>query len=239
MFRLLFVFILPLFYQSIDYQYVFSKDYENAREFMTKNAYLFLDYSSSFNTDPEIIMPVLFPEAIRYSIVSNYLETKSLELAYVYSGSADYSIGFFQMKPSFIENLEEMIKNQPEKLFKYDSLLINENLTITEIRRERINRLKNLEYQIAYANCMYDILKIIYPHIFLYDKPSQIKFISTAYNHGFLTGEKEILEYSTRAFFPMNGKNNTSRFVYNEISLYFYENDLPPIIRKINNFAHI
>jgi hypothetical protein len=239
MLRILFVFILPLFYQSFDYQYIFSKDYENAREFMKKNASLFIDYSSSFQTDPEIIMPVLFPEAIRYSVVRNYLEIKSLELAYVYSGSADYSIGFFQMKPSFIENLEEMIRKQPEKLFKYDSLLINESLSVTEIRKERINRLKNLDYQIVYTNCMYDILKIIYPDIFLCDKPTQIKFISTAYNHGFLTGEKEILDYSNKAFFPMNGKNNTSRFVYNEISLYFYENDLPAIVRKIDNFTHI
>jgi hypothetical protein len=237
--RILFVFILPLFYHSVDYQQIFSKDYENAREFMTKNASLFINYSSSFQTDPEIIMPVLFPEAIRFSIVSNYLEIKSLELAYVYSGSADYSIGFFQMKPSFIEDLEQMIMKQPEKLSKYDSLLIDDSLTITEIRKVRINRLKNLDYQIVYANCMYDILKIIYPDIFLYDKPAQIKFISTAYNHGFLTGEKEILDYSNRAFFPMNGKNNTSSFVYNEISLYFYKNDLPRIVGKINTFAHI
>jgi len=231
------ILICLLFYQSVDYQIVFSDDYNNARQFMSKNADLFIRYSESFNTDPEIIMPILFPEAIRYSIISDYLETKSLELAYVYSGSADFSIGFFQMKPSFIEDLEKTIRSEPEKLEEYDSLLISDNYSVIEIRKTRIDRLKKIEFQIAYANCLYDITKIIYPEIFKFDKDFQIKFISTAFNHGFLSGQKEIMEYSNRAFFPLSGKNNTPRFIYNEISLFFYRNDLPHIVSKKNNFA--
>jgi len=45
---------------------------------------LFLEYSKQYNTDVEIIIPIVFPEAIRYSIIKDYLETKSLELTYVY-----------------------------------------------------------------------------------------------------------------------------------------------------------
>jgi hypothetical protein len=232
MLRVLLVFLLPVFFQSIDYRNVFSDDYDKALLFITKNTDLFLDYSSSYQTDPEIIIPVLFPEAIRYSIISDFLETKSLELAYVYSGSADFSIGFFQMKPSFIENLEKTIGKYPEKLAKYNSLLIPFNSSLSEIRKERIKRLEKLDYQIAYANCLYDILKIIYPQVFNYDKAFQIKFISTAFNHGFLTGQKEILEFAEKAFFPFSGKNNSGKYVYNEISLYFYENDLPGIVSK-------
>jgi hypothetical protein len=233
MFRLVLVLIAALSFQSIDYRNVFYNDYDTALNFMSKNAGMFLNYSASFQTDPEIIMPVLFPEAIRYSIVADYLETKSLELSYVYAGSPDFSIGYFQMKPSFVEDLEKEISKYPDKLIKYDSLLIPANKTIPEIRRERIDRLKKLEYQVIYANCMYDVLKIIYPSVFKKDKSFQIKFISTAYNHGFLSGQKEILDYSTKAFFPLNGKNNTRRYIYNEISLYFFQNDLPGIVSKI------
>ena len=232
MLRPLLVFLILLFFQSIDYRSVLKSDYQKAVQFISDHSKLFLKYSSATNTDPEVIISVLFPEAIRYSIINDYIETKSLEIAYVYSGSADFSIGFFQMKPSFVESLEEYIKTHPENLVKYDTLLIPGDNTLPEIRRIRLERLKKLEYQIVYANCLYDIMKIIYPDIFLYDKSYQIKFISTAYNHGFLTGQEEILEYSSKAFFPLSGKNNTPKHVYSEISLYFFYNDLPSIVNK-------
>ncbi|MCB8999028.1 MAG: hypothetical protein H6540_03025 [Bacteroidales bacterium] len=233
MLRLLFILLLPLSFQSIDYSNVFQRDYSNALEVMKVNSGLFSEYSHKYNTDPEIIMPVLFPEAIRYSIISDFLETNSLELVYVYAGSADFSIGRFQMKPSFVENLENAIDTHPEALAKYSALLIPGDRNSPEVRKERIARLKSLNYQILYANCFFDIIKIIYPSVLKMDKVSQIKFISTAYNHGFLTGQKEIKEYSEKAFFPFNGKNNTSRYVYNEISLYFYNHDLPLILCKL------
>jgi len=232
MLRILIVFLAALFFESIDYKKAFSDNYTRALDFVSENTGLIVSYSAAYDTDPEIIMPVLFPEAIRYSIVSDYLETKSLELAYVYSGSTDFSIGYFQMKPSFVENLEKSILSYPQALSKYDSLLIPEDWQLTEIRKERLNRLKKLEYQVAYVNCMYDILKILHPSIFKHSKEFQIQFVSTAFNHGFLSGQDEILEYSEKAFFPLNGKNNTPRYKYSEISLYFYKNDLPLILSK-------
>ncbi len=233
MLRITLVLLSFLLIQSSDYRSVFSDDYDNALHFMGENTDKFMEFSKSYDTDPEIIMSVLFPEAIRFSIVSNYLETKSLELAYVYAGSTDFSIGYFQMKPSFVENIENtIIKYQPE-LNKYDTLLIPSYTTLPEIRKERINRLKNLDYQVLYANCLFDVIRLLYPEIFNADKATQIKFISTAFNHGFLTGKDEITEYLDKAFFPMAGKNNTERYVYNEISLYFYINDLPKIVSKL------
>jgi hypothetical protein len=177
-------------------------------------------------------MSVVFPEAIRYSIISDYLETKSLEITYVYSGSADFSIGCFQMKPSFIEDIEETILKYPEKLSNYDTLVISGKFSESEIRQKRLSHLKILDYQIVYTNCLCDIMKILYPEIFNYDKPFQIKFISTAFNHGFLSGLEEISDYSSRPFFPLNGKNNTPKYVYSDISFFFYQNDLPMIVSK-------
>jgi len=233
MLKSFFLILTPLFILlPANYRSIFSDDYGRALSFMSEHSQIFFDYSASFNTDPEIIMPVLFPEAIRYSIIRDYLETKSLELAYVYAGAADFSIGYFQMKPSFVENLEQTILRYPDKLGKYDSLLISGRIQLQDIRKERIDRLKRLEYQVVYANCLYDILKIFHPEIFSLDKAYQIKFISTAFNHGFLSGQEEILEYTDKAFFPFNGKNNTEKYVYNEISLFFYHHDLPGIVSK-------
>lgn len=221
-----------LYFTSFNYQSIFSRNYNEAKLFMSTHADLFIEYSNAYQTDLDIIMPILFPEAIRYSIVSDYLQTKSLELVYVNTGEVDFSIGYFQMKPSFVNDLEEVIKKHPVQLAKYDSLKINGKKDITEIRKTRIDRLKQIEYQVAYANCLYDVMKIMYPEVFSEDKAFQIKFISTAFNHGFLTGQEEILAYTSKAFFPLNGRNNTQKYVYNDISLYFYINDLPQIVDK-------
>lgn len=232
------IFILFIFQlHSLDFRKVFHTDYVSALDFISENSSRFYYYSDTYQTDPEIIMSVLFPEAIRYSIVKDFFEIRSLEIAYVYSGTTDFSIGYFQMKPSFAEELENQIKEYPSILKKYNVLLLSENQSIIEARKIRVARLKDIDYQILYANCFYDVLRIIYPSAFNLDRISQIRFISTAYNHGFLAGFDEIQEYSSKAFFPLNGKNNTQKYVYNEVSVYFYENDLPQIISKKDNFA--
>ena len=239
MYRLFLIFLFPVLLNSLDYKTIFRNDYDNALQFMSDNYNLFLEYSSLYNTDPEIIMSVLFPEAIRYSIIRDYLETKSLELAYVYAGTADFSIGYFQMKPSFAESIEQMVREKGKMLDKYDSLLIPEEKSMLEIRKTRIERLRKLEYQVVYANCLYDIIRLEYPEIFYSDKAHQIRFISTAYNHGFLCGQEEILDYASKAFFPMNGKNKTDKFVYHEISLYFFYNDFPGIVSRNQNYSSL
>ena len=57
---------------------------------------------------PSNVLPIVFPELIRYSLFRDYLETTMLERLYVKEGTsgADFSIGHFQMKPSFAEKIE-------------------------------------------------------------------------------------------------------------------------------------
>lgn len=64
---------------------------------------------------------------MRYSIVSDFLETEILELSYVDYGLdyADFSIGKFQiqMKPSFVEQLEAAICDSPLLSERYQKLI--------------------------------------------------------------------------------------------------------------------
>ena len=53
-------------------------------------------------------LAVVFPEIVRYSDLEDLIQIRALKVLYVQYGRkyADFSVGHFQMKPSFIEQLE-------------------------------------------------------------------------------------------------------------------------------------
>lgn len=99
---------------------------------------------------------VVFPEMLRYVLWKDLFETAALELLYVRYGStkADFSIGWFQMKPSFAEKLEREIYTYPELVMHYSDLSTYSipNNDSVDIRSERIKRLKQLSWQLKYLN---------------------------------------------------------------------------------------
>ncbi len=57
--------------------------------------------------DPLFAESVVWPEHARYNPVRDRLETSAVRPAYILTGkSLDFSLGAFQMKPSFVEKLE-------------------------------------------------------------------------------------------------------------------------------------
>ena len=92
---------------SSKYYKIFGNDYKNALNYFKKYKTFSRNILKENNVDAEIIIPILFPERIRYSIVRDFFETAFLEAIYTSQGSdyIDFSIGDFQMKPSFIEKL--------------------------------------------------------------------------------------------------------------------------------------
>ena len=69
---------------------------------------------------------VVFPEIVRYSAIRDKIEITLLKALYINLGEdyADFSIGQFQMKPSFAEALHKkapMLKGRLRKLFQEKS----------------------------------------------------------------------------------------------------------------------
>ena len=63
--------------------------------------------------DPLIAESVVWPEMERYTRLQDLAETAAVYGTYITTGGGpDYSIGLFQMKPSFIENLEKQYDGQ-------------------------------------------------------------------------------------------------------------------------------
>jgi hypothetical protein len=87
-----------------NYYEIFGADYEYAVNKIEENSW-WADTLVKNNIDPQFALSVIFPELIRYSSISDFIEVKALEVLYVQYGKdySDFSIGLFQMKPEFAE----------------------------------------------------------------------------------------------------------------------------------------
>jgi hypothetical protein len=170
-------------------------------------------------------LSVVFPEVIRYNSFSDYIETKTLEWVYVDFGAekADFSVGLFQMKPSFVEKLEEASKSDPS-VFRpfHDILSYPATLSAVEIRRMRVARLQNFETQLSYAQVFLLICNTKFKSEVFADTKEKIKFYAAAYNFGFDKDVKDIKAWTTRKAFPYGVKFKGKQMIYSEVSANFY-----------------
>lgn len=167
------------------------------------------------------ILSIAFPEIIRYNSFSDYIETSTNRILYINKGkkASDFSTGYFQMKPSFIEDLENYVSNT-ESLQQYRSILIQKK-TDKEKRKERIDRLENFQWQLRYLKVFWHALEYKYKHIKFKNENEKIRLYATAYNYGFTKPEKEIIKYQSIKVFPFGERINTEKFAFADFSIDF------------------
>lgn len=190
-----------------------------------------------FGVQPEVAESVIFPELIRYSIFQDRMETGAVKSLYVTKGTGgcDFSIGRFQMKPSFAETLEKrwMRSGLARQYNLYFDTKDNETA-----RRIRISRLEDEEWQCVYLAVF---LKMLYLDYGSFDKNGehtqngldtlpireQVRLAAAAYNRGCRWvnagyGPLEELRERSRekqfhtAIIP---NKNTKRYVYGDIAV--------------------
>ena len=146
-----------------------------------------------FDIDPAIAEAVVWPEMERYQRLQDYMETAANYGTYITTGGGpDFSIGVFQMKPSFIEALEKAWMRSGLAR-KYE--LWFDTADNATARRIRISRLMKEEWQVIYLGVF---LRLLYHSYGSYDKQGewvqagletlppeeQVRLAATAYNRG-------------------------------------------------------
>ncbi len=205
-----------------NYRAIFGGDYTEAEQFLSKESYRFYEVCAN-DSEVAILKAMVFPEVLRYSYFRNSIETTFLELLYVNHGTegADFSIGRFQMKPSFLERLEKEIE---QKLSNQALTFEYQLKEIKEIRKERITRLQTLEWQIKYLNAFYNIIKLEWGDDFPQKKENQIKWLATAYNRGTYKNLLKLKKHVANKYFPYGASYPLEQFCYAEIAYDFYLN---------------
>ncbi len=204
-----------------EYEKSYPTDFYEAIDFMKQNKTLFMQEFGKEVGEVRVIAAIAFPEMVRYSELSNMFETATIETLYVRFGTkyADFSIGIFQMKPSFIENIELYLKDNRLSGFT-DVWQYSEELEY-DIRQKRITRIKTLKWQLRYLRAFYAIIAHKFPSQ-LIGTEEKVRFLAAAYNRGFDKTAGEILRWSKVIAFPHGLRYTGKQYNYSDIAYYFY-----------------
>jgi hypothetical protein len=168
-------------------------------------------------------LAIVFPEMIRWSVFKDFFETTALEMMYVNNGksSADFSIGYFQMKPSFVEELENYIAEH-RSVQNLNFIILNDK-TPKDCRAERIKRLKQWSWQVRYAHVYWLIAKDIFKDKIFKNENERVRFYATAYNYGFLKPVADIERWQMKVAFPYGAQYKGNQVSYGDLAVEFFE----------------
>ncbi len=203
-----------------DYQRAFSSSYNDALDFLKENKVLIKKEISKYKAPLELLIPAVFPETVRYSGMKDHVETFTLNLLYVRFGPsyANFSIGRFQMKPSFIEELEQAVIKR--KITRFYFITRFESTDEKEIRQERVNRLGSLAWQLRYLSCFQAVVAQRFD-MDGFSEEKKIRFLAAAYNRGFQNNQAEIERWMYIKAFPYGRAHRGTQYAYADIAWHF------------------
>jgi hypothetical protein len=200
----------------------YYKDCQKAKEFFSEHESQFEAAAKTSGLSSKFLFSIVAPEISQYSYLSNKVETYSLKVFYVQKGStyANFSIGIFQMQPSFIESMENYIIADKCLKVKFAKFLF-EKPNKRQTRVERIKRLNDVEWQIDYLALFCVIINHKFADTTFTTEENKLHFYANAYNSGFHRTE-EALKSVKGSYFPHFSKQ---KYKYSDIAVWFYQDE--------------
>jgi hypothetical protein len=218
----LFSLTISAFSRQPDYKTIFGKDWNKAEQFLSENEAWMKQMASRYRISYPLVVAVIFPELVRYSAIRDKIEITLLKTLYINLGSeySDFSIGPFQMKPSFAEFIcskAETLRAEPGNWFR--RRVHKENTW--EFRKSIVMDLENADTQFLYLAAFIKICERNY-NLEESDETEKVKILSSAYNCGPDKSLEKVKEMADRKFF--NTKlYKTENYSYSDVSLYWYK----------------
>lgn len=206
------------------YEVIFAEDYKQALNYIRQNSQAFKTSATRYRHSPELLTCIVFPELLRYSMISDFLETSALDYIYLSGGSsaADFSIGHFQMKPSFAEQLETALEQSDSLNTKYKAVLSYPCGKGFRQRSQRLQRLKSTSWQLIYLNAFVDVVAEKFKDLRFNSTEDSLRFYASAYNGGFCRQAEEIRTGAGQCLFPYGTGYEGSQYAYSDVSVYFH-----------------
>jgi hypothetical protein len=202
--------------EKTDYKKVFGSKYTWAVDWLKQNDELIHEYASAFSIPDKELKAIVFPELIRYNTFFNALEIESLKYLYVKEGKsyADFSVGYFQMKPSFGEMIEVDALNLLPAKYRNESGWKIKTTDDEQSRKERVKRLSNVRQQLIYLCALYKLCENRFMNTGITSAEERVKLFATCYNAGYRRSYK-----SLRSFMS---KNHYYNYNYASVSAYYF-----------------
>ena len=208
---------------STNYQKTFGDDWDDAVRFVKVHHEEWQQEFDLFDVDSRVAEAIVFPELIRYSMWQDEIERAAVNGLYVMKGreGADFSIGRFQMKPSFAEEVEQAWnRSSLSKEYGFVFNLQSNN----EARRSRIRRLSTMEGQCRYLAIFIRLLQQRHPQLSQQPTKDQVRFLATAYNRSFNVSYEQIRQMQRERHFHTDviKTRRTRLYVYADIAASFF-----------------
>lgn len=210
--------------QSADYREIFGSNWDKALAFENENRSWMRPILERNHIPYDIAVAVIFPELVRYSALRDKMEITLLKALYINLGEqyANFSIGQFQIKPTFAEIIRRDGPGALGHKSGIDFKQPKEFDDMSEYRKSIVTDLEKTETEFTYVVAFYKICEKKYG-INNMDEHEKLKFIATAYNYGIDKSEEEILRMTDRKYF--NTKLiRTENYSYADVALFWYEN---------------
>lgn len=204
---------------QLDYKGIFGERYNEAILYLSAEKWMD-EMLIQENINPCFAKAIIFPEVIRYSVLKDKMELQGLFTLYVQYGSnyANFSVGRFQMKPTFAELIEKDINTnlgiKPEK-YAIDTLFTSSS------RLTRIKRLESPRWQVQYLIWFIRLMDKKYPEGNWNSNSEKLVFYATAYNCGYTNTKTYINEMRKRQLFHTSLFDTGTKYNYADICLSY------------------
>jgi hypothetical protein len=209
--------------QSPDYPAIFGTDWNKAEQFVKDNRYWIEPVLHKNHISYPMAVAVIFPELIRYSALRDKMEITLLKALYINLGDeyANFSVGHFQMKPSFAQRIREQAGSVLPVRSGIRFQRRSDYEDPAEYRKSIISDLEDPEKEFNYLVAFFRICDKNYRTNRL-GEIERLNFLATAYNFGIDKSSQEIEKMIGRKFF--NTKLfTTENYSYADVSLYWYK----------------
>lgn len=206
--------------ETTDISLALGNRYYDAVEYLEKNTWIY-DTIVKANISPELAFSIVFPSLTRYTAIRDIMETGAMRTLYVQSGRkyAKYSIGRFQMKPSFAELVERNVVKYKLGDYKF------KNQNTPKVRSERAKRLDSPEWQVQYLILYVKVMDKRFSHIKWKTPEDKVRFYATAFNVGFNKNERTIKYMMSKRSLLRSSRDAKSKLRHGDVAVWFFEND--------------
>ena len=176
------------------------------------------------NNRKEFMQSIVFPEVMRYNSLKDGIEAESLRTLYVQFGEeyANFSIGLFQMKPTFASEVEAKAAQLLSNSLRKELQLGYTETSERSIRTERVQRLQDEDWQLVYLTAFVAICNTVYQHKTFKSTSEQLQWYATVYNAGFDQPEAVIANKIRQDNFYADRNMPGNKFKYAAIAAWFY-----------------
>ncbi len=218
---------------SVNYPKVFGSDWTDANRFVSEHHEEWKQEFGLFGVDARLAEAVVFPELIRYSMWQDEIERAAVNGLYISKGreGADFSIGRFQMKPSFAEQVEEAWNASPlAKEYGFSFNMSDNN----EARRSRVRRLSDMHGQCRYLAIFIRLQLLRLPQLQKVSQEEQVRLLATAYNRSFPASWQSLRKMQHECHYHTDViKTSSTRFYcYADIAAQWFSTKISRKIEK-------